>query len=367
MCDLDTKDEVKQIDVIVVGAGLAGLTATYLLKMKGFNVRVVEADSKIGGRIKTVVEDRRIYELGATWVFDHNTTLRTLLKKLNIKLYNQFVEGLGLYEIDKANRPHGFDTKQVSGGTPYYKIKGGSAQIVQKLFQLIGEDFVKLGTKIKAIESKHEHIKVISEKGEKFKARYVIVTVPPRLLETSISFHPILPSEKVAVMRSTHTWMAESIKFTIHFTQDFWRNKGLAGMIVSGVGTIMEVQDHSSPEDGTYALLGFLREDAITLSLKEREKIVVEDLVRILGEEASDYIAYKDATWADAPLTSSVSVNRGLTIHQYNGHDVLVRPEMNGKLLFAGAETSKINPGYMEGAVLSAFRVVKEIEKASKN
>jgi monoamine oxidase len=34
---------------------------------------------------------------------------------------------------------------------------------------------------------------------------------------------------------------------------------------------------------------------------------------------------------------------------------------MNGKLFFAGAETSKINPGYMEGAVRSALAVVKQM------
>jgi phytoene dehydrogenase-like protein len=44
-------------DVIVVGAGLAGLTAALHLTRSGMSVRVLEASSAIGGRVKTDVVD----------------------------------------------------------------------------------------------------------------------------------------------------------------------------------------------------------------------------------------------------------------------------------------------------------------------
>lgn len=41
-------------DVIVIGAGLAGLSAAYNLKMAGLNVQLLEGDDRIGGRVKTL-------------------------------------------------------------------------------------------------------------------------------------------------------------------------------------------------------------------------------------------------------------------------------------------------------------------------
>ena len=40
-------------DVVVVGAGLAGLSATRVLQGNGFNVHLLEASDDIGGRVRT--------------------------------------------------------------------------------------------------------------------------------------------------------------------------------------------------------------------------------------------------------------------------------------------------------------------------
>ena len=59
-------------DCIVVGAGMAGLTAARQLKMAGYSVLVLEASSRIGGRINTlrsvVGEFGRPVELGAEYI-----------------------------------------------------------------------------------------------------------------------------------------------------------------------------------------------------------------------------------------------------------------------------------------------------------
>ena len=44
-------------DVIVVGAGLAGMAAAYELKRVGHNVTILEAQDRVGGRIRTYDED----------------------------------------------------------------------------------------------------------------------------------------------------------------------------------------------------------------------------------------------------------------------------------------------------------------------
>src|SRR4051794_41846647 len=57
--------DVTQTEVVVVGAGLAGLSAARTLTDQGLEVLVLEARDRVGGRTHSVVEDDgRIIEYG---------------------------------------------------------------------------------------------------------------------------------------------------------------------------------------------------------------------------------------------------------------------------------------------------------------
>src|SRR5262249_21132841 len=58
----------RSFDVIVVGAGFAGLTAARELGLRGASVLVLEARDRIGGRTWTTERLGRELELGGTWV-----------------------------------------------------------------------------------------------------------------------------------------------------------------------------------------------------------------------------------------------------------------------------------------------------------
>ncbi|WP_375160833.1 FAD-dependent oxidoreductase [Bradyrhizobium sp. RDT46] len=66
--------------VVVLGAGLAGLTAAYKLKSQGYDVIVLEGQNRVGGRVLTVrdgFEAGGHAEMGATRIFStHTATLR---------------------------------------------------------------------------------------------------------------------------------------------------------------------------------------------------------------------------------------------------------------------------------------------------
>ncbi|MFN8524317.1 MAG: NAD(P)/FAD-dependent oxidoreductase [Chloroflexota bacterium] len=69
-------------DVVVVGAGLAGLAAAVLLRRRGFDVQVLEARDRAGGRVHTVRDgfaDGQFAEAGGeTFSSNHRVLLRWL-------------------------------------------------------------------------------------------------------------------------------------------------------------------------------------------------------------------------------------------------------------------------------------------------
>ena len=57
--------KVEELRAIVVGAGIAGLTAAFRLKQAGAHVTVLEAGQQVGGRMSTVTENGYRFDIGA--------------------------------------------------------------------------------------------------------------------------------------------------------------------------------------------------------------------------------------------------------------------------------------------------------------
>ncbi|MFP2931865.1 FAD-dependent oxidoreductase [Pyxidicoccus sp. 3LG] len=87
--------------VIVVGAGLAGLTAAYELVKRGYDVTVLEAQSRVGGRVRTHREGfaaGQYAELGAVRIPDVHEHTLGYVKELGLPLV-EFDSGEGLYYL----------------------------------------------------------------------------------------------------------------------------------------------------------------------------------------------------------------------------------------------------------------------------
>lgn len=75
--------------VLIVGAGIAGLTAAYRLEQQGVPVRIVEAQSRVGGRMWSLRDrfaDGQVVELGGELIDTGHTTIRGLASELGIEL-----------------------------------------------------------------------------------------------------------------------------------------------------------------------------------------------------------------------------------------------------------------------------------------
>ena len=77
--------ELRGIDVIVVGSGISGLAAASRLQSQGAKVTILEAKNRIGGRIYTDHALGAPFEVGAGWI--HGPSRENPIKQLanNIK------------------------------------------------------------------------------------------------------------------------------------------------------------------------------------------------------------------------------------------------------------------------------------------
>lgn len=77
------------LHVVCIGAGLAGLSAAYALKKKGYQVTVLESQSRIGGRVFShQMNSELVIELGGEWVGNSHTRIHELCSEFNLELEN---------------------------------------------------------------------------------------------------------------------------------------------------------------------------------------------------------------------------------------------------------------------------------------
>lgn len=90
----------QDIDVIVVGAGFAGLKVATELKQAGKQVLVLEARDRVGGRSKPGELCGQTIDLGGQWVGPTQTVLLDQAKALGVKTYPQYAKGNNLLWLD---------------------------------------------------------------------------------------------------------------------------------------------------------------------------------------------------------------------------------------------------------------------------
>ena len=347
-------------EVIIIGAGLSGLATAYYLKNNGIDALVLEAKEQCGGRIFTAYAqgNNTPIEMGATWFTNKHPFLIRLLEELQIPYFRQFQKGKAVLEF-YPEPPQLFDIPD--NGDASYRIAGGTSALIKTLAASLGPDRISFSSPLLEVTEKKDHIEIRTGKGEQFSCRRLVLTLPPYLVRAQkITFIPELPAPLHSLMESTHTWMGEAIKFALEYQRPFWREKGYSGTVMSQSGIASELYDHCNYEETRFALKGFLTQDAAALSEKEREAMVVNQMLKLLGTEAGNYLSYTEKVWSEDPYTFA-KYEKPIMPHQHNGHPLYRQVLMSGRLFLSGTETSSHFGGYMEGAVFSGLTAAKNI------
>lgn len=75
--------------IVVIGAGISGLTTAYLLFKEGYDVIILEQKDNVGGSIETVSENSFLFDRGPNSGLETTPLIQHLVKELNLE--DQFV------------------------------------------------------------------------------------------------------------------------------------------------------------------------------------------------------------------------------------------------------------------------------------
>ncbi|TDE01346.1 flavin monoamine oxidase family protein [Flavobacterium sandaracinum] len=349
---------MKKEKVVVIGAGLCGLYTAFLLQKKGIEVLILEGNTRIGGRIKTITGTTAVtMEMGATWFGNQHQHLLEVLHTLELPYFRQHTKGISLFETMSFVPPQKFEISDSE--EPSFRIEGGTAALIDKLSIEIGIQNIKTSTKITAIKEENNQLILVDSNGNSYSADKVISTIPPNLLVNSVVFEPNLTENFTQLAKKTHTWMGESIKFAVEYKTPFWKQNNYSGTLFSQASIVQEMYDHSTADNSGFALKGFLNGGTAVLSLEERKEKVIAQLTTFFGSEATNYVGYYENVWRQEPLTFQ-PYEQLVLAHQNNGHSIFKTPFLNEKLYVSGAETATQNPGYMDGAIFAAKTIASQ-------
>ena len=346
--------------VLIIGAGLSGLTTAYFLKKKGIDSLILESRDRVGGRIHTLeTKTHNDLELGATWFNNAHKNLIGLLDELELDYFKQYQKGESTLVFNTTQAPHLFEVNP--NEEPSYRIANGSKALTEKLSSLLKDDSIVLNEKVVQIDQKENFLEITTHSRNSYKAENIVITLPPGLVSNQIKFIPQLPTTLVNTMNGAHTWMGETMKVVVTYKNPFWKDLGKSGMVMSQVGAVTEIYDHSNYLDNEFALMGFINQNLRHYSEEERKVVVIKYLSTYIGDQANDFINYHEKCWF-LDTHTSVKNSENQSIYPQFGDSAFSKSYMSDRLLFSGTETSIYFGGKMEAAIISGIQIAERFK-----
>jgi monoamine oxidase len=453
------------VDVVVVGAGLAGLTAARQMAAAGKKVLVVEARKRVGGRMfgQPIPGTSEFVEGGAEFIGPTQDHIAALAQELGVETYDTNVQGSNVYyrnglrleypatgpggvlppdilgaadavtaiakfdlmaediDVDEPWRsPSAEDwdgetletwkrentttdsgrflidllsrsvfsveprdlsllyaTAYVAaagneqnvgtverlintqGGAQEKRFVGGSQLIPERMAEQLGRRNIVLGSPVRRIVTRDDHVKVVSDKLTVL-AQRVIVAVPPALAGR-IEYRPKLPAQRDQFTQRAP--MGSVAKVNLVYPAPFWRDRGLTGMVLSDELPAQVVFDNTPASGSPGVLMAFIEAtESRRLAPVPPDQLrseVIANLVKYFGDEAANPTAFIEKRWDNetwsrgcpvAVLPPGVLLDFGPAIRT-----------PVGRIHWAGTETATHWTGYLDGAVRSGKRAADEV------
>ena len=341
------------MDVVVIGAGLSGLTAAARLAQAGVNVVVLEADTDIGGRIRAIrapISGQAIGDLGPTWVWPkYQPVAARWLKTLGIRTFEQFNTGNAVitgYGPQTTYQP-------LPGQDGMVRIVGGPTALIEALAQRLGPGSIRANALVtKLCPTGSQQVSIGLDTGEEIVADKVIMALPLRVAATTLDL-PWASPNLLNAMQDTPTWMSTHAKAVALYERPFWRDVGLSGRVASAGGPLVEVHDHTAADMQPAALFGFVgwRADKRQAAPEQLRQGILTQLAQCFGPQAGSPRDLVIQDWATNPrIVSPLDLSQPIS-HPVVRPSILRQTHLDGRAYFAVSEVSERSPGLIEGAL----------------
>lgn len=417
-----TTANVPNPDVIVVGAGIAGLAAARELVDAGKRVVVVEASSNVGGRLRTNRDLGVAFDLGASWI--HGTQgnpVTQLAKAAHAPTIELDFEDTAAYDVggrrwstqafaaeqatferllervaERGERTTSFDTTLTEIDptwatnrlrsffmSNYLTFDTGDLDRLSSTLQQEGEEFagpevvmsdgydriashlargldIVVNAPVRSIRSTGGGVQV--QAGETaLHATRVIVAVPLGVLKTgSMSFEPALPASKLTAIASVGFNCVD--KFLFAWDATFWDDADFLAYTPTHRDLFGYFVNVNSLVPESNALMSFAYADqARAGEAKTDEQMtaqVMAHLRDVYGADIPEPRAMRRSSWGNDPFTCG-SYSFTSVDTRMEHFDALAAPV--GALHFAGEHTNRDYFSTVHGAYLSGRRAAKEI------
>jgi monoamine oxidase len=220
-----------QPDVLIIGAGVAGLAAARDLTAAGGRVLVLEARGRLGGRIMTHQTPDGPVELGAEFVHGAvDESFQHLVDRVDADPQIK-ARCLALVEGYHAADPARFSVRALlkntaaderPGANRQFRFVGGYDGLVTAIFQRIDPALcdLRLDTVVTTVSWGRRRVVVRTSTGEELTAPQLIVTVPLGVLKAgAIEFSPRLADKEGVIARLE---MGDAERVSLSLASEAW-------------------------------------------------------------------------------------------------------------------------------------------------
>ena len=348
--------------VVIVGAGISGLSCAFSLKRAGQKYCLFEANQRIGGRILTQFDatpEGDAIELGGEFIEEHHSAIKDLAKYMSFPLKE--IRG----EVTKDFKLQGKKWTTVSS-KPIYRIEGGNSLLIRRLKDRVGgvvpETNLKTGHELISIRIEGANYRLVFKTAhdglKEIEARHVVLALPLSQLSRIDGLSLINPYLKDVFLQIQPI---ATTKLILPINQKLTVLKRKVALVQDGSNLF-----YPSLNADTTSSRGFYSTE-IPISEVDQNLHVekIRDQVTAFEKLTAQKINPNDLMIKSWGKESWIQMSRSYLVD--SSADINIQSEIRSGLYLVGEHMSSKHMGTMNGAVetgqLAAERIVESVRK----